>query len=58
MSDIEITFTESEVAQILWVLVEAADLAERQDVLSSLALIEDTLQMVRDRFDRRGPSES
>lgn len=58
MSDIDIVFTESEVAQILWVLVEAADLAESQDVFSSLALIEDTLQMVRDRFDRRGPSGS
>lgn len=58
MSDIEIIFTEAEVAQILWVLVEAADLAESRDVLSSLALIEDTLQMVRDRFDHRGPGES
>lgn len=58
MSDIEIIFTESEVAQILWVLVEAADLAESEDLLSSLAMIEDTLQMVRARFDNRGSSES
>ena len=58
MAEIEIVFTESEVALVLWVLAEAADLAEQQDVLASLALIEEALQMVRDRFDRRGPTES
>ena len=55
MVEIEIRFTEREVAQILWVLTEATDLASGADALSSLALIEDTLRMVRDRFDRRQP---
>jgi len=50
-----IRFTEREVAQILWVLSEATDLAAGADALSSLALIEDTLRMVRERFDRRQP---
>ncbi len=50
-----IRFTEEEVAQILWVLSEASDLAGGADALSSLAMIEDTLRMVRERFDRRGP---
>ena len=58
MAEIEIVFTESEVALVLWVLAEAADLAEQHDVLASLALIEEARQMVRDRFDRRGPAES
>jgi len=55
VDEIEIRFTEQEVAQILWVLSEASDLAGAADALSSLAMIEDTLRMVRDRFDRRGP---
>ena len=55
MDEIEIRFTEREVAQILWVLSEAADLASEANALSSLALIEETLRMVRERFDRRRP---
>jgi hypothetical protein len=55
VDEIQIRFTEREVAQILWVLSEAADLAAAADALSNVALIEDTLRMVRDRFDRRGP---
>lgn len=55
MAEIEIRFTEQEVAQILWVLSEASDLARTTDALSSLALIEQTLRMVRDRFDQRSP---
>jgi hypothetical protein len=53
--EIEIRFTEGEVAQILWVLTEASDMAHDADALSSLALIEETLRLVRDRFDRRQP---
>ncbi|MGH9225754.1 MAG: hypothetical protein ACRD2W_18650 [Acidimicrobiales bacterium] len=56
MDEIEICFTEQEVAQILWGLAEASDLATASDALSNLALIEETLRMVRDRFDRRNPS--
>jgi hypothetical protein len=55
MAEIEIRFTETEVAQILWVLSEAAEHASDTDALASLALIEETLRMVRDRFDRRRP---
>jgi hypothetical protein len=55
VEEIEIRFTEHEVAQILWVLSEASDLASAADALSSLAMIEGTLRMVRDRFDRRRP---
>ncbi len=55
MTEIEIRFTEQEVAQILWVLSEASDLAGATDALSSLALFEQTLRMVRERFDRRSP---
>jgi len=55
VAEIEIRFTEQEVAQILWVLSEASDLAGATDALSSLALIEQTLRMVRERFDRRSP---
>lgn len=55
VDDIEIRFTEREVAQILWVLSEAADRAHEAHALSDVALIEDTLRMVRDRFDRRRP---
>lgn len=55
MDDIEIRFTEREVAQILWVLSEAADRAHGAHALSDVALIEGTLRMVRDRFDRRRP---
>jgi hypothetical protein len=55
MAEIEIRFTETEVAQILWVLSEAAEHASETDALASLALIEETLRMVRDRFDRRRP---
>jgi hypothetical protein len=56
VDEIEIRFTEREVAQILWVLSEAADLAASADALANLALIEDTLRMVRDRFDHRQPA--
>jgi hypothetical protein len=55
VDEIQIWFTETEVAQILWVLSEAAELANTADTLSTLALIEETLRMVRDRFDRRQP---
>jgi hypothetical protein len=55
VEELEIRFTETEVAQILWVLSEAADHAEVTDSLSGLALLEETLRMVRDRFDRRRP---
>ena len=55
MADIEIRFTEREVAQILWVLSDAAEVAAATDALSSLALFEETLRMVRDRYDRRQP---
>lgn len=55
VDEIEIRFTETEVAQILWVLNEAADHAAESEALSSLALIEETLRMVRDRFERRRP---
>ncbi|MCA1705065.1 MAG: hypothetical protein LC808_18110 [Actinobacteria bacterium] len=55
MADIEIRFTEQEVARILRVLSEASELAGAADTLSSLAMIEGTLRMMRDRFDRRGP---
>jgi hypothetical protein len=36
-------------------LSEAADLAGASDALSNLALIEETLRMVRDKFDQRRP---
>jgi len=55
VDELQIWFTETEVAQILWVLSEAAQLADTSDTLSTLALIEETLRMVRDRFDRRQP---
>lgn len=55
MAEIEIRFTEQEVAQILWVLSEATELADAADAWSSLAMIEGTLRMVRERFDQRGP---
>ena len=55
MVDIEIRFTEREVAQILWALTESADFAAAADALSHLALVEDTYRMVRERFDRRQP---
>lgn len=55
VDELEIRFTETEVAQILWALSEAAGLAGTTDALSTLAMIEETLRMVRDRFDRRQP---
>ena len=55
VEEIEIRFTETEVAQILWVLSEAAEQAASADALASLALLEETLRMVRDRCDRRRP---
>jgi hypothetical protein len=55
VDEIQIWFTETEVAQILWVLSEATELADTANTLSTLALIEETLRMVRDRFDRRQP---
>ena len=57
MVEIEIRFTEREVAQILWALAESADFAAAADALSNLALIEETYRMVRDHFDRRQPEE-
>ena len=53
MDEPQICFTEKEVAQILWVLSEVAELADTTDTLSTLALIEETLRMVRNRFDSR-----
>lgn len=50
MAEIEIRFTEQEVAQILWVLSEASELADAADAWSSLAMIEGTLRMVRERL--------
>ncbi len=58
MAEIEIVFTESEIARILWVLSEATELAEGVDALSTLALIEETLRMVLDRYDRRRPPQT
>jgi hypothetical protein len=55
--EIEVVFTESEVASILWVLSDAAQLAEGADALSTLAVLEEVLRMVRDRFDRRRPPQ-
>jgi hypothetical protein len=54
VDDIEIRFTEREVAQILWVLSEAADLASEAHALSDLALVEDAADGP-ERFDRRRP---
>ncbi len=54
MDEPEISFTESEVAQILWVLTDAAEHAADTDSYSALVLIEQTLRMVRERFDDRG----
>lgn len=54
MAELEIRFTEAEVAQILWVLTEAAEHAVELSALSSLAMVEETLRMVRARFDQRG----
>lgn len=53
MAEIEIRFTEQEVAQILWVPSEAS---ERRMPLTHgpVAMIEGTLRMVRERFDQRG----
>jgi hypothetical protein len=56
VDDIEIRFTEREVAQILWVLSEAADRAHEAHALSDVALIEDTLRMVRNRSTAVVPS--
>ncbi len=55
VDEVEIRFTDREVAQILWVLSDAADLADSAHALSTLAMIEDTPRMVRDKFERRGP---
>lgn len=49
-----VTFSEGEVAQILWALAESLEMAEHLDALSTLVLIEDTFAMVRARFDQRG----
>ena len=57
VAGVEITFTESEVAEIIWVLLDSADLAERNDALASLAMLEDALRLVRHRFDQRRPPE-
>jgi len=51
----EIRFSEREVAQILWTLSESVDPVTAADALSTLALIEETCRMVRERFDRRRP---
>ena len=50
----DITFSEAEVAQILWVLTEAAEHAANTSAFSALVLLEETLRMVRGRFDDRG----
>ncbi|HEX7277381.1 MAG TPA: hypothetical protein VF244_08415 [Acidimicrobiales bacterium] len=55
MVEIEIRFTEREVAQVLTALDLSAELALAADALSTLAFIEDTFHMIRDRFDRRRP---
>lgn len=55
MAEIDIRFSEREVAQILWALTEASDLATTAGALSTLAFIEETYRLVRDRFDRRQP---
>ena len=54
MTDDGLRFSESEVAEILWVLTEAADHAASTNALSALVMIEQTLRMVRERFDQRG----
>ena len=51
---VEVCFTENETAGILWVLRAAADLADQADLLSSLALFEQTYDVVRGRYDDRG----
>ena len=58
MAAAEIAFTESEVAQIIWVLLDATELAERNDALATLAMLEDALRLVRHRFEQRRPPES
>ncbi len=45
MDEIEIRLTEREVARILWVLSEAADLAAAAGALAKLPRTEDTLRM-------------
>jgi hypothetical protein len=50
-------FTESEVADVLWVLTEATELAADASALSTLAHLEDVLRLVRDRFDPRRPED-
>ncbi len=52
--DIEVCFSEDEVAQVLWVLHEVSELVESIDALSTLALVEATYLMVRSRYDTRG----
>jgi hypothetical protein len=41
----------------LWVLTDAAALAEDRVAWSTVALLEETLLMVRERFDHRRPPE-
>lgn len=54
MPEAPITFSEDEVAQILWALAESLEMAEHLDALATLLLIEETFTMVRARFDKRG----
>ena len=53
VSEEDICFSEGEVAQVLWVLTDAAEHAAEVRALSTLVLMEETLQMVRARFDER-----
>lgn len=54
MAEPTITFSEDQVAQILWALAESLEMAEHLDALATLLLIEETFTMVRARFDQRG----
>ena len=53
MSEAEIRFTETEVAQILWALTDATEHAASINALSAQIMLEETLRMVRARFDER-----
>lgn len=56
MPEVRICFNEDEVAQILWSLAEAIEMAERLDALSTSVQIEESFAVARRRFDRRGES--
>jgi hypothetical protein len=55
VDEIEIRFTESEIADVLWVLYEAVELADQIDALASRAQFERVYRLVRQRFDERQP---